>query len=117
VHDADPFDRVAGPLVDTFFLGGKLDRRQIVAQQVDVPDLRPRREADLFRPVIDQAASVDPLVAGLAIACSMIGTTLAAKVLLANDRPAVPHLGEPDHHRARPATTVAHGAVLAVRAL
>ena len=31
--------------------------------------------------MIDQAASVDPVVAGLAILTSMLGTTLAAKVL------------------------------------
>ena len=36
-----------------------------------------------FGAVIEQAASVDPIVAGLAIAASMLGTSLAARVLLA----------------------------------
>ena len=36
-----------------------------------------------FGAVIDQVASVNPIVAGLAVIASMIGTSLAAKVLLA----------------------------------
>ena len=36
-----------------------------------------------FGAVIEQAASVDPIVAALAVIASMIGTSLAAKVLLA----------------------------------
>jgi len=74
---------VAGPLIDTFFLGGKLDRRQIVATKSMCQIFGHGAKLIYFGAVIDQAASVDPLVAGLAIACSMIGTTLAAKVLLA----------------------------------
>ena len=37
----------------------------------------------LFRSLINQAASVDPLVATLAVAASMVGTTLAGSVLQA----------------------------------
>jgi len=54
---------VSGPLMDTFFLGGKFDR---------AASWRPRppvrwpviREADLFGGIIDQAATLDPALAG-----------------------------------------------------
>jgi uncharacterized membrane protein YfcA len=74
---------VAGPLIDTFFLGGKLDRREIVATKALCQVFGHAAKLVYFGAVIDQVASVDPLVAALAIVCSMIGTTLAAKVLLA----------------------------------
>jgi len=74
---------VAGPLVDTFFLGGKLDRREIVATKAVCQIFGHAAKLIYFGALIDQAASVDPVVAVLAVAGSMIGTTLAAKVLLA----------------------------------
>ena len=74
---------VAGPLIDTFFLGGRLDRREIVASKAMCQVFGHAAKLLYFGVVIDQAASLDPLVAVLAIASSMIGTTLAAKVLLA----------------------------------
>jgi uncharacterized membrane protein YfcA len=74
---------VAGPLIDTFFLGGKLDRREIVASKAMCQVFGHAAKLVYFGAVIDQAASLDPLVAILAVASSMIGTTLAAKVLLA----------------------------------
>ncbi len=74
---------VAGPLIDTFFLGGKLDRREIVASKSMCQVFGHAAKLLYFGAVIDQAATLDPLVAILAIVCSMVGTTLAAKVLLA----------------------------------
>jgi uncharacterized membrane protein YfcA len=74
---------VAGPLLDSFFLGGKLDRREIVATKAVCQIFGHAAKLIYFGAVIDQAASVDPIVAGLAIVASMIGTSLAAKVLLA----------------------------------
>ena len=74
---------VSGPLIDTFFLGGKLDRREIVATKAVCQIFGHAAKLIYFGAVIDQAASVDPIVAGLAIIASMIGTSLAAKVLLA----------------------------------
>jgi uncharacterized membrane protein YfcA len=74
---------VAGPLIDSFFLGGKLDRREIVATKAVCQIFGHAAKLIYFGAVIDQAASVDPVVAGLAIVASMIGTSLAAKVLLA----------------------------------
>ena len=72
---------VAGPLIDQFFLGGKLDRREIVATKAICQIFGHGAKLIYFGAVIDQAANLDPLVAGLAIAASMLGTTLAAKVL------------------------------------
>ena len=72
---------VAGPLIDTFFLGGKLDRREIVATKAVCQIFGHAAKLLYFGGIIDQAGSVDPLVAGLAIAASMIGTTLAAHLL------------------------------------
>ena len=72
---------VAGPLIDTFFLGGKLDRREIVATKAMCQIFGHAAKLIYFGALIDQAASVDPIVAVLAIVSSMIGTTLATKVL------------------------------------
>lgn len=72
---------VAGPLIDTFFLGGKLDRREIVATKSGCQVFGHAAKLVYFGGVIDQAASVDPVLAVLAIAASMIGTSLAARVL------------------------------------
>lgn len=72
---------VAGPLIDTFFLGGKLDRREIVATKSACQVVGHSAKLLYFGGIIDQAASVDPVLAGLAIAASMIGTSLAARVL------------------------------------
>jgi uncharacterized membrane protein YfcA len=74
---------VSGPLIDTFFLGGKLDRREIVATKAMCQIFGHAAKLIYFGAVIEQAASVDPIVAGLAVIASMIGTSLAAKVLLA----------------------------------
>jgi len=74
---------VAGPLIDTFFLGGKLERREIVATKAMCQIFGHAAKLIYFGAVIEQAASVDPIVAALAVIASMIGTSLAAKVLLA----------------------------------
>lgn len=72
---------VAGPLVDTFFLGGKLDRREIVATKAACQIFGHAAKLLYFGTMIDQAATLDPVVAALAIFFSMVGTTLATKVL------------------------------------
>ena len=72
---------VAGPLLDSFFLGGKLDRREIIATKAVCQIFGHAAKLLYFGVMIDQTASVDPVVAGFAIAASMLGTTLAAKVL------------------------------------
>jgi uncharacterized protein len=72
---------VSGPLLDTFFLGGGLDRRQIVATKAVCQVFGHAVKLFYFSTVIDQAASVDPVMALLAVAMSMLGTSLARPVL------------------------------------
>ena len=72
---------VSGPLIDTFFLSGKMDRREIVATKAMCQIFSHAAKLAYFGGLIDQAASVDPLVAGLAILSSLVGTKLATYVL------------------------------------
>jgi uncharacterized membrane protein YfcA len=72
---------VAGPLLDQFFLGGGMERRTIVATKAVCQVLGHGLKLVYFGGLIANAASVEPLVAGVAIAASMLGTTLARRVL------------------------------------
>lgn len=72
---------VSGPLLDRFFLGGSLDRREIVATKAAVQTLGHSLKWLYFGALVAQPGSVDPLVAGLAILASMLGTMLARRVL------------------------------------
>jgi uncharacterized membrane protein YfcA len=72
---------VAGPLIDQFFLGGKLDRREIIATKAACQVFAHAAKLVYFGTLISQTGSLDPIVAGLAIASSMIGTTLAKRIL------------------------------------
>jgi uncharacterized protein len=72
---------VAGPLIDQFFLSGKLERREIVATKAACQIFGHAAKLLYFGVVIDQAAAIDPVVAVLAILSSMIGTSLAKYVL------------------------------------
>ena len=93
---------VSGPLMDTFFLGGKFDRRDIVATKATCQVASHFAKLIYFGGIIDQAATLDPVLAGVAVAASMLGTTLARRILEAMSDAAVPHLGRPaDHHGRR----------------
>ena len=72
---------VSGPLLDTYFLGGSLDRRQIVATKAVCQVFGHAIKLLYFSTVIDQAAAVDPVMAVLAVVLSMAGTSLARPVL------------------------------------
>lgn len=72
---------VAGPLLDTYFLGGTLDRRQIVATKAMCQIIGHGVKLAYFGGIIDQAAALDPVLALLAILASMLGTTLARRFL------------------------------------
>ena len=72
---------VAGPLIDTYFLGGKLDRREIVATKALCQIVGHGVKFVYFSSVIDQTASLDPTMMTVAILASMIGTTLARRYL------------------------------------
>jgi uncharacterized membrane protein YfcA len=72
---------VAGPLVDSYFLGGKLGRKEIVATKAVCQIFGHGAKLVYFGGLIDQAASLDPWLAGSVIVSSMIGTTLARPIL------------------------------------
>jgi uncharacterized membrane protein YfcA len=72
---------VTGPIIDAFFLGGRLDRRQIISTKAFCQTFSHAAKLLYFGGLINQAAGVDPVMAGLAIAASMTGTSLARPVL------------------------------------
>ena len=72
---------VAGPLIDSFFLGGKLDRREIVATKAACQIFSHALKLAYFGVIIEQAGTLDPALAALAIVSSMIGTTAASRIL------------------------------------
>ena len=72
---------VAGPQLDQFFLGGSLDRRQIIATKGICQLFGHSFKLLYFGALIDNAASVDPLLAVIAVTASMVGTALSKKVL------------------------------------
>jgi uncharacterized membrane protein YfcA len=72
---------VSGPLIDAYFLGGTLDRRQIVATKALCQIIGHSAKLVYFGGLIDQAAGLDPLLAGAAVVASLIGTILARPIL------------------------------------
>jgi len=72
---------VSGPLLDTFFLGGNFGRREIVATKATCQVASHFTKLIYFGGIIDQAATLDPVLAAVAIAASMLGTTLARRIL------------------------------------
>jgi len=72
---------VSGPLLDTFFLGARFDRRSIVATKATCQVASHLTKLIYFGGIIDQAASVDPVLALVAVTASMLGTTLARRIL------------------------------------
>jgi uncharacterized membrane protein YfcA len=72
---------VSGPLLDRFFLGGSLDRREIVATKAACQTLGHSLKLAYFGALVAQAGRVDPLVGVLAVLASMAGTMLAKRFL------------------------------------
>lgn len=72
---------VSGPLIDTFFLNGRFDRREVVATKAACQVFGHGAKLAYFGGIVDSAASVDPMLAMLAIGCSMLGTTAALRLL------------------------------------
>jgi uncharacterized protein len=72
---------VSGPLMDTFFLGGKFERREIVATKAACQVASHFVKLIYFGGIISGAATLDPFLAGVAVAASMTGTTLARRIL------------------------------------
>src|SRR6186997_2302466 len=72
---------VSGPLMDTFFLGGNFGRREVVATKATCQVASHFTKLVYFGGIIDQAATLDPVLAAVAIAASMLGTSLARRIL------------------------------------
>ena len=72
---------VAGPLLDAFFLGGRLDRRGIIATKAGCQVFGHAMKLLYFGALIDQAASLDPWLAAGAVCASFTGTFLAKPFL------------------------------------
>jgi uncharacterized membrane protein YfcA len=72
---------VAGPLIDTLFLGGGLDRREIVATKAMCQIIGHAVKLSYFGAIVAQAAAIDPFLACAAILASLLGTTLAKQYL------------------------------------
>lgn len=72
---------VAGPLVDSYFLGGTLNRKEIVATKAISQIFGHGAKLLYFGGLVDQAATLDPWLAGAIIVASMIGTTMARPIL------------------------------------
>ena len=72
---------VAGPLLDAFFLGGKLDRRAIIATKAACQVLQHSLKLVYFGVLVPEAGVLDPVLATGAVLASMAGTLLAKPVL------------------------------------
>ena len=72
---------VSGPLMDTFFLGGNFGRREVVASKKRSARSRATDQTDLLWRHRRPGGDADPVLAGVAIAASMLGTTLARRIL------------------------------------
>jgi uncharacterized protein len=72
---------VSGPLIDAYFLGGTLERRQIVATKAVCQIFSHGAKFLYFSGIVVQAAGLDPVLAGCAVVASMIGTSLARPIL------------------------------------
>ncbi len=72
---------VVGPLIDTYFLGGRLDRREIVATKALCQIFGHGVKLVYFSSVIEQTAPLDSTMLAVAIAASVFGTTAARRFL------------------------------------
>src|SRR5262245_27394849 len=72
---------VAGPLLDTYFIGGTLSRKEIVATKAVCQIFAHAAKLIYFGGLIAQAASIDLRLAALVVVASMIGTMAAKPVL------------------------------------
>lgn len=72
---------VSGPLLDTFFLGGGMERRQIVATKAVCQVAGHFSKLLYFGAMVADAAALDPVMLGLAVAASIAGTSAARRIL------------------------------------
>ena len=74
---------VAGPILDRFFLDGRLDRREIVATKGVCQVCGHALKLVYFGVLIDDTAALDPALVGLVLAASLAGTALSKPFLQA----------------------------------
>ncbi len=72
---------VSGPLIDTFFLGGTMERRQIVATKSICQFCCHGMKFLYFGGLVDRATGLDPVMVGAAIVASIVGTSAARPIL------------------------------------
>ena len=72
---------VSGPLIDTFFLGGKLDRREIVATKAVCQVFCHGAKFAYFGSMIGSSVVLDPMMIALAVLATIAGTSLARPIL------------------------------------
>lgn len=72
---------VSGPLIDSYFLGGNLDRRQIIATKAVCQIVSHTAKLVFFGSLIEQAAQISPIIAALAIVATLAGTAMARPIL------------------------------------
>lgn len=82
---------VAGPLLDAFFLSGRMERRRIVATKAACQVFGHLAKLLYFGGLVADVGALDPLAAVLCVAASTLGTVLA--------RPALEALGEAAYRR------------------
>ena len=72
---------VTGPLLDTMFLRSPLERRQIIATKAACQLFSHGFKLLYFGALIDQAGHVEPWFLAIAVASSMVGTSLGKFLL------------------------------------
>ena len=72
---------VSGPLIDTFFLGGSLERRQVVATKAACQICCHSVKLAYFVGIVDQAGALDHSLVALGIIATVAGSSLAKPVL------------------------------------
>jgi len=72
---------VAGPLLDTFFVRSKIDRRAVVATKATTQAMSHTLKVGYYGVLVSQAPALGLDVYGAAVAAAVIGTTLAGPVL------------------------------------
>lgn len=72
---------VAGPLLDTFFVRSKIDRRAVVATKATTQAMSHTLKVGYYGVLVSQVPALGLDVYGAAVAAAVIGTTLAGPVL------------------------------------
>ena len=72
---------VSGPLLDRHFLGGALDRRQIVATKAACQAFGHAMKLAYFGAMVADPGQIEPWLAVMAVLASMTGTMLAKRLL------------------------------------